>query len=361
MRRWLARRWLAACLRVAACLLLAASVLPVQAHEAGATAFARLTLSGQTVRYSLAIPEAALRSIAAALRQSGSGAAFRDALGDAVRERVRLTGDDVACAPAPARVAPPSADTINVTVTIDFACPAGMRVLRLRDDSFDVLGADLHILTRIEHDGAAEQFALATESREASVTLAAAPSPVRGAGGFFMLGIEHILTGYDHLLFLAALLLCSPGLGSLLKIVTAFTLAHSVTLTAAALGWVVLPGRLVESAIALSIAFVAAENLWMRGRADARRWLIALGFGLVHGFGFAAMLQELGLPADGVAWPLLLFNLGVEAGQAAAVLVAFPFYVALRRAAWREQAVTALSWLVLAVGVGLFIDRAFTA
>ena len=348
--------------RLAIAGLLLAALLPrAGAHEGGATAFSRITLSGQTVRHSLSIPDVASRPLAAALRDTGRGPGAHEALAGALRDSVRLSGDTSPCAAGPARVVAGSDVSNSVTVTIDFACPATMRVLVIRDDSFDVLGSDLHILARIEHDGASEQFAFATENREARVSVVAAADPTRGVGSFFALGLEHILTGYDHLLFLLALMIGGGSAWSLVKIVNAFTLAHSVTLTAAALDLIVVPGRIVESAIALSIAYVALENFFILERGTSKRWLVSLIFGLVHGFGFSAVLKELGLPSAGLAWSLLLFNLGVEAGQAGIIVAAVPFLVVLRRASWRPQAVRAISLGVLAVAVVLFVERAFFA
>ncbi|MEN9797896.1 MAG: hypothetical protein RL653_1592 [Pseudomonadota bacterium] len=156
------------------------------------------------------------------------------------------------------------------------------------------------------------------------------PRPPSGFGGWVLLGVEHILVGWDHLAFLAALLLAAVRLRAVLWIVTAFTLAHSVTLGAAALGWVTLGARgalAVEVIIALSIAVVAAENL-LRD-APRQRPAVAFGFGLVHGFGFASVLKEYGL-GDQAVRALLGFNLGVELGQAAVVAVTFPLLAALR-------------------------------
>jgi hypothetical protein len=200
-------------------------------------------------------------------------------LGDAVRRSVRLSGDATACAEGPAQVSAGSGVAANVTITIDFACPAAMRTLLIRDDSFDVLGTDLHILARIEHDGTAEPFAFATEKREARVGVGTTAEARRGVGSFFALGIEHILTGYDHLLFLLALMIGGGSAWSLVKIVTAFTLAHSVTLTAAALDLIVLPGQVVEPAIALSIGYVAVREPLRFRRGTSKRWLVALVFG----------------------------------------------------------------------------------
>jgi hypothetical protein len=156
------------------------------------------------------------------------------------------------------------------------------------------------------------------------------PRSPSGSGDWVLLGVEHILLGWDHLAFLAALLLAASRLRAVLGIVTAFTLAHSVTLGATALGWVSLGPRAstaVEVIIALSIVVVAAENI-LRDT-PRHRAAVAFGFGLVHGFGFASVLKEYGL-GDQAARALLGFNLGVELGQAALVAVCFPLLAALR-------------------------------
>ena len=151
-------------------------------------------------------------------------------------------------------------------------------------------------------------------------------------------GIHHILIGPDHILFVIGLLLPGGGLVRLLKIVTAFTLAHSVTLALAALGWVNPPARIVEPLIALSIVWIGAENLvraLRRREGDAtkgdRRAAIAFGFGLVHGFGFAGVLAQFGLPKTALVPSLVGFNLGVEIGQAAIVLAVAPLLVLIAR------------------------------
>src|SRR4029077_10278048 len=120
---------------------------------------------------------------------------------------------------------------------------------------------------------------------------------------------------------------------------------------------VMLPERLVEATIALSIAYVAAENLFMR-KAVSHRWAVSFLFGLVHGFGFSNVLRELGLPKEGLLWSLLNFNLGVEVGQAIAVLIAVPILFWLRKFRWEPRAVLAISVVVLAVGLTLFVQRA---
>jgi hydrogenase/urease accessory protein HupE len=136
---------------------------------------------------------------------------------------------------------------------------------------------------------------------------------------YLKLGVEHILLGVDHLLFVLALILIAPNLRELIKAITAFTAAHSITLAAATLGFVHVPPKPVEATIALSIAFVALEIVRARegspGIAARAPWVVAFTFGLLHGFGFAGALSEIGLPAGHIPMALLFFNVGVEIGQ----------------------------------------------
>ena len=175
---------------------------------------------------------------------------------------------------------------------------------------------------------------------------------------FLPSGVHHILIGPDHLLFLIGLLLLGGPLRRLILIVTAFTLAHSVTLALAALDIVVLPDRLVEAVIALSIAFVAAENIFLKP-VVSRRWLVSFCFGLVHGFGFSSALRELNLPTHGLVLALFGFNVGVELGQGLVVALALPLMALIRRVGWGQRMVWSSSVAILVVGVVLFVERAF--
>ena len=173
-------------------------------------------------------------------------------------------------------------------------------------------------------------------------------------------GVHHILIGPDHLLFLIGLLLLGGDLRRMLLVVTAFTVAHSVTLALAVLGVVSPPGGIVEPIIALSIVYVGADNLLVRGGRDMRVW-IALVFGLIHGFGFASVLRDMGLPSGALGWSLFSFNLGVEIGQLAVAVVVAAALMALRRrsdAAGRRVAVVG-SIAVMATGAFWFIQRVF--
>jgi hydrogenase/urease accessory protein HupE len=155
------------------------------------------------------------------------------------------------------------------------------------------------------------------------------------AGGYLLLGVEHILFGVDHLLFVLALVLIVRGPKMLLKTITAFTVAHSITLALATLGVVHVPSAPVEAVIALSIVFVALEILrsrrGQRGLTERAPWLVAGSFGLLHGFGFAGALSQVGLPANDIPLALLFFNLGVELGQLAFVAVALGVIAQFRR------------------------------
>lgn len=174
---------------------------------------------------------------------------------------------------------------------------------------------------------------------------------------FVLLGIEHIVTGYDHVLFLISLLMLGGGFGYLLKVVTAFTISHSVTLSLAVLNIVTLPGRFVESAIALTIVYVAAENFW---RKDLRwRWLLTFIFGLIHGLGFAGVLKEIHLGQSNLALSLASFNVGVEIGQIAIVSIAFIVLRTIQKYPWELTFRRLLSGCVVAMGLFWFVQRAF--
>lgn len=176
---------------------------------------------------------------------------------------------------------------------------------------------------------------------------------------FVIQGVRHIFLGPDHILFVIGLLLLGGSLGRLLKIITAFTAAHSLTLAAATLGFVQPSPRLIEPLIALSIVFIGVENLRHRSGSPDRRALLAFCFGLVHGFGFASVLRETGLPANAIGWSLFSFNLGVELGQASIVLAVAPLLAWVRsgseRAAWRVA--FAGSWLIVGAGGYWFAER----
>jgi hydrogenase/urease accessory protein HupE len=176
----------------------------------------------------------------------------------------------------------------------------------------------------------------------------ASPGRLEVVRTYTILGIEHILSGFDHLLFVLALVLLVHGTRRLLVTITAFTAAHSLTLAGATLGWVQVPGPPVEASIALSIVFVASEIVHARqGRYSVTQhypWVVAFTFGLLHGFGFAGALAEVGLPQSSIPIALLFFNVGVEIGQLLFVGAVLAVFAVGRRAGQRLR-LPQPSWL----------------
>jgi hypothetical protein len=198
------------------------------------------------------------------------------------------------------------------------------------------------VLVRIERSDGSVHTARLTPT-EPSFEVAPAAGAWQIAAAYLRLGVEHILLGIDHLLFVLALLLIVDGWRTLVATITAFTVAHSITLAAATLGYVHIPQQPIEAFIALSILFLAKEIVHARqgrpGVAQRRPWLVAFVFGLLHGFGFAGALTEIGLPAHAIPLALLFFNIGVELGQltfVAAVLASWQVLqrIPLRQVAW---------------------------
>ncbi|NOT59527.1 MAG: HupE/UreJ family protein, partial [Acidobacteria bacterium] len=183
-------------------------------------------------------------------------------------------------------------------------------------------------------------------------------APASSFWEFFKLGVEHIFTGYDHLLFLFALLVVGSTLAEAAKIITSFTVAHSLTLAVATLGWVSLPSTIVEPLIAASILYVGLENLWHKNL--RWRWVLTFAFGLIHGFGFASVLRELGVGENGrgVTMPLFSFNLGVEAGQLAIAILVLPLLWKLHQ--WlhfKKYVVPVCSVIVALAGLYWLLER----
>jgi hydrogenase/urease accessory protein HupE len=175
---------------------------------------------------------------------------------------------------------------------------------------------------------------------------------------FIRLGIEHIWTGYDHILFLISLLMLGGKLRYLLKVVTAFSLSHSVTLCLAALNMISIPSRWVEIAIALSIGYVAAENL--RRQPPLARWQLAFGFGLIHGLGFSSALQELDLPRNNLVTSLASFSVGIELGQFAIVLAIYFALTYLHKCPWDRTMRQIMSIGVMVMSAIWLCERIFT-
>jgi hydrogenase/urease accessory protein HupE len=207
----------------------------------------------------------------------------------------------------------------------------------LRGQSVRIVGLEgtmTDVLVRMEFaDGATWTKRLTPAEPTADIPVR--PSGWFVAGEYLTLGVEHILFGIDHLLFVLALLLVTRGGWRLVKTITAFTVAHSITLGLATLGFVYVPSAPIEAVIALSIVFVAAEIVRAREERPSitarQPWVVAFTFGLLHGFGFAGALSEVGLPTGHIPLALLFFNVGVEVGQLLFIAAVLSFIAAVRR------------------------------
>ncbi len=251
-------------------------------------------------------------------------------------------------------------------------CAAAPTRLRLRYDLLFDLDALHRGLLRFDLDGEQSSDVFSPQRREINLETASVMSVFRS---YLHEGIWHVWTGWDHLLFLAALFLPAAArrtrqgwqvaerlrvpLWESARVVTAFTIAHAATLSLAALGWVQWPTRWVESAVAATVVFAAFNNL---APLVSSRWLpmLAIFFGLIHGSAIAGALLELGLPVRGRVWALLAFNLGVECAQLALVVCVVPLGFVLRRSAfYRWGLLTGGSLLVMAIGLVWMVQRMF--
>jgi hydrogenase/urease accessory protein HupE len=272
-----------------------------------------------------------------------------------VTERVSIAADGVARAGAGARAArwADSAGFPYIETAIDYPGDGTPSRLSLHIKVLADLYADHRTLTDIEWRGRREQFVFQHGNTFAGAL---------GSSGwweatqtFLVLGFEHILTGYDHLLFLLGLLVAGRSVRELVAIVTSFTIAHSLTLAAATFGLVNPPARAIEAVIALSIAYVGIENLIRRE--PRGRWKLTFLFGLVHGFGFANVLRELELPREALAASLFTFNLGVELGQLGVVAIAWPALRWIQHSAYTTPVTRWVSAVVTACGLFWFVQR----
>ncbi len=363
------------------CWLLALIAAPAAAHTLSVAHLdiaVRADGSAATVELDLALRDLALTLPLDADRDEritwGELAAQRDAIEALAASHLALASEAGDCALSPRALATRRYDDgAYATLRLSARCPSWSG-LRLRYALFfDRDPQHRALITLRQGDVAATAVARDAARVAAFGARAGAASPDGTFAQFLREGVHHILIGYDHLLFLASLLLPAalvrerdgwrPGAGfraSLLRVlgvVTAFTLAHSITLALAALGWVTPASRWVEAAIAVSVLLAALNNVWPL--VTQRVWLIAFGFGLIHGFGFAGALGELGLPDGARLLALVGFNLGVEVGQIAVVLLLLPLLYALRR--WRGYpplAMAPASLAIAAIAAWWLVQRA---
>ncbi len=255
----------------------------------------------------------------------------------------------------------PASGNSSFVMTDEIGNIFSTKVLSAKDESVELTLPAIAALGTafVETAGPAPATNLVSPAPVATVNNAAPANTTLGPWDFLKLGIEHILTGYDHLLFLCGLLVACRQIRPMLAVITCFTLAHSLTLALSALDLVRISPLVTEPLIAATIVFVGVENF--RGRVDTKtRCGLALGFGLIHGFGFATALRETGLGGTGMALakPLFAFNLGVECGQLAVAAVFLPMLFVLRNNAWFERyGMQTISAMVVALGGFWMVQR----
>ena len=297
--------------------------------------------------------------------------------------RLAISADGKPCTLAPGthRV-DDHTDGAYEVLTFAADCPGGPasqgpRAIEVRYALFFDLDPQHRGLANFRVEGGARTAIFSPERATQRIELSA-PSAFETLIDYAREGVWHIWIGFDHVLFLLSLLLpavlvmrsdyghrrwmpvgrAGDAFWDVLRVVTAFTVAHSITLSAAALGLLELPSRLVESAIALSVVLAALNNV--RPVVEGRRWLVAFGFGLIHGFGFASVLADLGLPQEALLVALFGFNLGVEGGQLAIVAVFLPVAFAVRASRlYAGLVMTGGSLLIALLAAAWFVERAF--
>ncbi len=324
-----------------------------------------VTVSGDVIRYELTVSShdlAVALGIETDLKTPVPPPEFKKraaALAEYLRQRLIITAQQKPCSGSePTLDFPPQSDLLRVSIA--FRCPAAVTRLTITYQLFFDIDRNHNNIMVVTLPNRQLRFLLHPSFKKIALNVeqpSAIESWTTRFGRVFVLGIKHILIGYDHILFLFALLIVNARIWQIVKVVTAFTIAHSITLALAWFGIVDLPSRLVESLIALSIAYVAIENLI--GKGFGHRWLLAGGLGLVHGLGFYSVLSDLGLAKGHALSTLVAFNLGVEAGQLVVVALVFGPLSWWVRQPWYRQSATVASTLILLVASWLVVERAF--
>ena len=287
---------------------------------------------------------------------------------------LQLSSNDQQCVPdVTSHLIDDHTDGAYAVLRFTAECPAVIEKLQARYSLFADIDPQHKGLLRLQYQGTTST-AIFSPEKSTQQFIMDAPSKLRQFLDYGREGVWHIWIGFDHILFLLALLLPAvvyraekkwvavrafkPAFWSVLKVVTAFTLAHSITLTLATLGVISLPSRWVESTIAASVVIAALNNIFPLFR--DRRWVMAFVFGLIHGFGFASVLSDLGLPQSALVLALVGFNVGVETGQLAIVAAFLPVAFLLRDSwFYRRLILIGGSAVIVALAAIWFVERAF--
>jgi hydrogenase/urease accessory protein HupE len=355
-----------------AAVLAAASCGSGEAHQINLSRARVVVNPGRTVDVEVAMKGSDVDRVAATkVSDERTGLVYPQALAAAApaiaayitSHAVVLGAKGALCRPGPSAVSP---DQDGVIVRTRWDCAGIAGPLRYRSTVLIHVSPDARQVVLIGKGKNAGQDLLDKTHTEIALVKAAHPILLQVIGRFVAAGMQHIFIGYDHICFLIAIILWARRLWPVVKIVTAFTVAHSVTLSLASLEIVRMPSSITEPAIALTIVYVAAENFFSHD--IGKRWRITFAFGFIHGFGFASALQEFGLPRSALLPALASFNIGVEIGQIAIVSLVMPLLLVLDRVfAGRlrpaapprrpAQVVYAISAIIVALGSYWFLER----
>ena len=334
--------------------LLALATTTVRAHDPGlSTLDVDVTARAVSATLSMSAPDVALA--VQALHTNSL-----DALRAFARDSIHVTFADRTLVAARDEMVPSEGGTrIRLSYDLPFGVGSSANRLTIASDIPKQLARGHRELLTVTHDrGASTESLLDASSNPVAVEVAGASGWGARAWSFLTLGVHHILTGYDHLVFLAGLILAAATLRQVLVALTAFTAAHSLSLALVVLAGVRAPSSIVEPLIAASIAWVGVENL-LRRRVGTR-WIVVFGFGLIHGFGFADALIELGFGTSiaDIATALVSFNGGVEIGQLAAAGAMLPLVWTINaRPAWQRTLVPGFSLLIAFAGGYWLLER----
>ena len=350
------------CVRLAALMLIAALLCGGRAvAHVTATGLATLTVDGDALDYRLTVvlPDLPVPPAERIYLGAGGDRAAADEVAGWIRQYVAISVGEQPCRSGRISLQASALGDARVILSMSLRCPEAPGLLTITENWADRFGPHYRTIVSVQsRSGGGGEVVLQDDNRRATIDLGQ-PAATR-FGDFLLLGIEHILTGLDHLLFLAALLLAARGIWSILATVTAFTMAHSVTLSLAALGLIDLPARLIEPLIAASIIWVAVENLF-GAEHSWRRLAVTFLFGLVHGLGFAEVMKELELSGWRLVAGLGGFNIGVEIGQALVVLVVAPLLIWARGQSWGWRFRVAASVALAAIGAFWLVERIVAA
>jgi HupE / UreJ protein len=349
--------------------LVVGGALPAGAHVRSTTGYSEVrSIDDGTVRYELSLEYELLARATGLEEQAEDAPDDRDravvlddgraVVGEYLESRVGVFLDGASCLPELADTAiEHRQDVAYAHLTLLYACPGSSSSGSYRID-YDVFSdgdavVDDHT-NIVDYDLGDARGRVVLDAGHRSFT-AGSGSVLSSTARFVVLGMEHIFEGLDHVLFVVALLLGASGFRGVLKVASAFTVAHSVTLILAVVGWVDVPGEIVEPLIALSIAYIALENLL--GGSSRHRLAVVFGFGLLHGLGFASALRF----TDELSWSLVTsllgFNVGIELGQALLIAAVFPVLSMLRRFQWAPLAHAGATGVVALLGIAWFFQR----